>query len=193
MTSPSDNPRNALDERLRSIGVRTEDHRTVTWAATGHQQFQATVQVTLPTGEQVSATGPPSAGKGPTASAACRALLDQLAASHPHYFADWEQQRLDAQRGDALIKLAAYLAPTPETAAETSRWLQRSEADQWLAALFDRWRAAGDPDLLHWGTHLSTKRKATLVEAIIWRRFGARILAPDADGHLAGIRTLLSQ
>jgi|GEM_PF-1669108 len=192
MTAPQDNPRNALDERLRAIGLNPEHHRTIDSPKVGEQTFQATVRITLPTGEEVSCTAEPSVGKGRTVYAACQAMLDQLALTHPHYFEDWETVRVDAQRGDALIKLAGYLVDDPKTAFQTSRWLQSTESNPALADLFDRWRASGDPDLMAWGTHLSVPRKGTLVEAIIWRRFGRKVLAADAVGHLESLRTLLA-
>ena len=93
---------------------------------------------------------------------------------------DWGQIYAEAQAGDALLKLVGYLAAGAASPEERSRWLQRHESNDWLADVFDRWREDGDPDLIAYGRGLGVKNKSTLVEALLWRRYGARVLGPDA-------------
>lgn len=86
----------------------------------------------------------------------------------------------DAQSGDLLIKLAAYTAMDGATPDQRSAWLQKSESDRRLAALYDRWFEEGDPDITPLGTTRGREFKAAAVEALIWRRFQAAVLRPDA-------------
>lgn len=58
--------------------------------------------------------------------------------------------------------------------------------------MFDSWKQANDPELRDWGMHLSDDRKGTLVEALIWRRYGPRILSDRAREELASLVTLLA-
>ncbi len=87
---------------------------------------------------------------------------------------------IDAQSGDVLIKLAAYTAMDVATPDRRSSWLQRSESNRRLAGLYDRWFGEGDPDITPLGTTRGQTFKATAVEALIWRRFQAAVLRPDA-------------
>jgi len=56
-----------------------------------------------------------------------------------------------------------------------------------LAQVFDRWKAQGDPDLAIWGTELSEHRKASLVESLLWKRFGQQVIAIDAPKNLQDV------
>ena len=103
---------------------------------------------------------------------------------------DWSRTKRHAQAGDALIKLAAYLAEELHSAEEASGWLQAHENDAALAAVFDRWQTEGVEEFSKYGSGLGTKSKATLVEALIWRQYGATVLGPDATKALAEIRLL---
>ncbi|MFT6819137.1 MAG: hypothetical protein ACJATT_002958 [Myxococcota bacterium] len=99
---------------------------------------------------------------------------------------------LDAQRGDALIKLAAYLGVDLVTPEDKSQWLQDHEADDHLASTLKRWSDAGDEEAqAYWGGR-GHKHRATVVEALIWRRFHKRILGPDALPALREILQLLT-
>jgi hypothetical protein len=65
--------------------------------------------------------------------------------------------------------------------------LQQFEADSHLAQIFDHWKAKDDPDLAIWGIELGEKRKATVVEALLWRRFGAKVIAADVATQFQAI------
>jgi hypothetical protein len=66
------------------------------------------------------------------------------------------------------------------------------ESGPHLAEVFDQWKTQGDPDLAMWGTDLSEKRKATLVEAMLWRRFGIQVIAADATAQLQSLLKTLA-
>jgi hypothetical protein len=193
MSAQYANPRGALEERLRHIGLVAEDHIEVHAERVGEQDFVATVRVTLPSGVAIERQGPTTRGIKPSTAAACQLILDRLHASHPHYFEDWESSRVEAQAGDALIKLAVYLASDPGSAAAASLLLQRVERNALLAELFDRWQAEGDPELADWGNHLSVARKGTVVEALLWRRYGDFVRTDAARGQLGALLALLGE
>lgn len=118
---------------------------------------------------------------------AAQAVLDEVEIKHPDLLVDWNTIGIEAQAGDALIKLGVYLSAELETVGKKSQHLQQFEADSHLARIFDRWKAEDDPDLAIWGTELGEKRKATVVEALLWRRFGAKVIATDAATQLQAI------
>jgi hypothetical protein len=62
--------------------------------------------------------------------------------------------------------------------------LQNTETNPHLAKIFDQWRSQGEPELAIWGPNLGKKKKATLVEALLWRRFGKRVLTSNATMEL---------
>ncbi len=97
--------------------------------------------------------------------------------------------RRDAQAGDALIKLAAYLVLGDPAAAST--WLQSYEADAHLAKVCERWARAGDPEVLRLGAGRGWKHRASIVEALIWRRYRGRVLGPEGEAALREIVDLL--
>jgi hypothetical protein len=188
VSRPEENPRNYLEELLRERGMRAEDYVRIDDRRVGEQTFQATATVTLPDGEEVSASGEVTHGAKWTRLQACQALLDQLRASHSHLFEPWDDILADARAGDALIKLAVYLEQRGATSAEVSQLLQSLESNARLAEIYDSWKRSNAPELRDWGTHLSEHRKGSLVEAIIWRRLGASILS---DGAREGLRSLI--
>ena len=97
----------------------------------------------------------------------------------------------EAQAGDALLKLAGYLgAASPEAG---SLWLQGRESNAALASVYDAWVAGGDPDLQLYGGALGVVRKATIVEALIWRRYRSRILSTGAADALAELRSVVGE
>lgn len=193
MTGPHDNPRNNLDNFLRGLGVAVESARSVSVERVGEQTFVATVVVRMPDDEVHQFVGECTVGKGATTMDACQKALTHLEAASAAVSADWAKLALEAQAGDALIKLSAYLDAGTDSAADASAQLQRIEADAHLAQLYDRWRADGDEFLGEWGENLSEKRKATLVEALLWRRFGHQVLRENAAEVLGGIRRSLAE
>jgi hypothetical protein len=118
---------------------------------------------------------------------AAQAVLDEVGSKYPDLLVDWNAIGIQAQAGDALIKLGVYLSTELDTAGKKSQHLQQFEADSHLAQIFDRWKAKDDPDLAIWGNELGEKRKATVVEALLWRRFGAKVIAADAATQLQAI------
>ncbi len=187
MARPEDNARNHLESLLQHIGLVAEHHIQVSERETTPQSFVATVVVTLPTGEEVSAAGEESVGKAATRLSACNSMLALLRESHPQYFEPWEDLKVDAQAGDALIKLAAYLNEDLATAECASNFLQCFESNQNLASVFNLWHQAGDPFLSDWGMHLSDERKGTLVEALIWRRHGRAVVSDQLRVSLSEV------
>lgn len=107
----------------------------------------------------------------------------------PH---DWEPIFAEAHAGDALLKLAGYLATSLGTREERSWWLQIHESDRALAGVYDEWLAGGAPELAMYGPRLGEKHKSTLVEAVIWRRYGVRVLGTGAVDALGELREALS-
>jgi hypothetical protein len=120
---------------------------------------------------------------------AAAAALEWLSGVAP----DWNRTERDAQSGDALIKLAAYRAEALGSAEGASRWLQDHENNHRLAVLFDELKAEDIEEFRVYGPGLGTKRKETLVEALIWWRFGARVLGPDGAETLAEIFRRVAQ
>ncbi|MGB1243227.1 MAG: hypothetical protein ACPG49_11940 [Chitinophagales bacterium] len=107
-------------------------------------------------------------------------LLNILFEKHKDLIIDWEQIRIEAQAGDGLIKLCAYLNNEHSTAAKKSFWLQEMETDKHMVEIFDRLHAQNDSSVALFGDNLGAKRKATWIEALIARRFGSSIISPSA-------------
>lgn len=152
--------------------------------------FRSTVAVTLPNGSRYSAEGT-GTRKTFASEDAARRLLPELL-EDPTYGEEADRTLwVDALAGDGLIKLAVYLDPGDDDKVRRNATLNRLEANVRLAALFDVLHEAGDPRVICWGTGLGVHRKATVVEAMLWRTFSARILRPDAASALGEVLTLL--
>lgn len=149
--------------------------------------WQSTVTVSLPDRPTVSGTGTGSRKSDAEVNAAADALLKLNGDDSA-----WDPIRAEAQVGDALLKLAAYLADDLDSPEAKSAWLQVNESDAKLARIFDRWQLAGDPDVSNYGAGLGEKYKSTLVEAILWRRYGRRVLGPEAAEALRELRRALT-
>lgn len=185
---PSDNnSRSQLESLLGHIGLVAKDHIRVSERKTGEQTFVATVSVVLPSGQTVQAEGRESIGKGETTLSACSSVLDLIRQAHPEYFQPWETIRLEAQAGDALIKLATYLATDFTSTKKTSEFLQKFETNKNLGFIFDTQRQNGNPFFSIWGEHLSPDRKGTLVEAWIWQRYKQKVVSSQFQDHLAKV------
>jgi hypothetical protein len=122
--------------------------------------------VTFPDGRTVQGTGE-GQRKSDADITAAQDALDRVARIYPYLLVDWKKLGIEAQAGDALINLGVYLCAESKSAADNSNRLQVSETDAHLARVFDRWKAQNDPDLAIWGNDLGTKRKATLIEALL--------------------------
>jgi hypothetical protein len=179
--------KNKIQELLqqRGLPLTLVSYTEVTPAPLG---WSSRVELALPGKQPISAVGH-GARKTTAEVDAAEKLIALLEGANDTDLdeAAWEAVRVEAQRGDALLKLAAYLHPTLRTAAERSAWLQSNESDSALAQVFDKWRALGDPELADYGDGLGEKAKATVVEAELWRRFQARVLAPGAVEALAAL------
>lgn len=182
----TDNAKNQLLELLKNLGCPESCATFSSEPLSPLGLHRSTVTVTFSDGRQVCGTG--SAQRITHAEvAAAQAALDVLNAHHLDLIVNWDEIRVEAQAGDALIKLAAYRSRDTTKASEKSQLLQQWESDAHLVEVFDLWKSQGNPDLAIWGNNLGQKHKATLVEALLWRRFGAQVLAVDADLHLQSL------
>jgi hypothetical protein len=177
------NAKTVLLEKLVAHGLSTCDRRFAHNGGPGG--WESTLTLTLPSGATYTGFGSAST-KAQADVLACVPIVELL----PVILAEFGAQTIagrgvDAQAGDALLKLAVYADPGEHSAAERSVWLQRNESDAALALVFDRWLAEGDPDVLAFGVGLGEKRRATAVEALIWRRYANRVLAPGATEALS--------
>lgn len=184
----SENAKNKLQELLDDLGCTGNcidfQHTSVA------DHYRSTVMVTFPDGRTIQGTG--EGQRKPSADiAAAQNALDRVERIYPYLLVDWKKLGVEAQAGDALIKLGVYLSAESKSAADNSNQLQISETDAHLARVFDRWKAQNDPDLAIWGNDLGAKRKATLIEALLWRRYGQNVIAANAPAQLASLlRTL---
>lgn len=186
------NAKNQLLELLAKRGLRSDRACfTSTQPSTGFP-WTSTVVVTLPGRPPLTGTG---SGRRTSQAdiAAAEVVLVKIAAEEASEVNDWALLYAEAQAGDALLKLAGYLASELTSPEDRSRWLQIHESDASLAKVFDRWFDAGDPDLAAYGRGLGEKNKSTLVEALLWRRYGARVLGPGATEALGELREALAR
>jgi len=119
--------------------------------------------------------------------AAAQIALDRIHNEHPDLVVNWDRIKVEAQAGDALIKLGVYLSPSIVSAEDKSKQLQGVESNLHLATVFDRWKTACDPDLTIWGNGLGRTKKATFVEALLWRRFFMDVITTDATEKLESL------
>ena len=117
--------------------------------------------VTFPDGRVVRGTGN-GKRKVDAEIVAAQTALEILSKTYPELLVNWEEIYVEAQAGDALIKLGVYLSVSLKTASDKSKELQKWESDLHLAKVFEQWKAKGDPDLAIWGNNLGEKKKATL-------------------------------
>lgn len=184
----SKNAKNKLQELLNDLGCTVNcinfQHTSVA------DLYRSTVMVSFPDCRTVQGTGE-GQRKSDADIAAAQDALDRVAQIYPYLLVDWKKISIAAQAGDALIKLGVYLCAESISAADNSNRLQVSETDAHLARVFDRWKAHNDPDLSIWGNDLGEQRKATVIEALLWRRYGQNIIAANAPTQLASLlRTL---
>jgi hypothetical protein len=185
------NAKNQLLELLQELGCHKSCAEFDSKSDSQNGNYYSTLLIIFPNALKVKGTG---VGRRVPEShiAAAQVVLDLLHANYPHFFVDWRQISLEAQAGDALIKLGVYLSSGLSNTNGKSELLQNLESDSHLAKIFDIWKSNGDPDLLIWGTELGEKRKATLVEALIWRRFASLVLNSDAPSQFKLLLELLN-
>jgi hypothetical protein len=180
------NEKNELGELLGDLGCSANCAEfQPEQISLGH--YRSTVIVAFPDGRKIQEVG--EGEKRVSADiAAARIALELWRNDYPDLIIDWDRIYLDAQRGDTLIKLGIYSSEDLINADEASKRLQKLESDHYLAKVFDCWKAQENPDLAIWGNVLSEKRKATLVEALLWRRFK---IDAAAENMLVPLQSLL--
>jgi hypothetical protein len=180
------NAKNQLLDLLKNLGSHEDFADFQPSVPLPPYNHGSTLIVTFPNGCSVR-----GAGEGiriPDAHiAAAQAVLDQVHLRHSNLIIDWDEVSVEAQLGDALIKLGVYCSEEFQTTEDKSKQLQILEADKHLAKIFDQWKNSNDPDLAIWGPHLGEKRKATLVEALLWRRFGTQVISITAPKQLRSL------
>jgi hypothetical protein len=179
------NAKNKLAELLNSIGHKGNEithYQSKTHNEKSLSISNSTVNVTFPHGLILKGSGQANSKKE-SETLAAQKVLDQLYKLHPK-LKFWDKLMVEAQRGDVLIKLGIYLSDDFKKPSDKALELQRTETNERLAKVYDQWIADKDPDLLGWGTHMDEHKKASVVEALIWRRFNKRVIAEGANEHL---------
>lgn len=163
------NPKNKLAELIKEWGYPDQfvKYRSYDTAGNG---FVSEVHLPFNNGIEPRArgTGP---RKKEAEKAAAAALLSLIKSDFPQLMINWQAIFIDAQAGDALVKLAAYVSPKLNTPEKKSKWLQEHETDARFEAIFDRMHSRRDPRVAFFGKNLGKKRKATFIEALIWRTY----------------------
>jgi len=179
----ADNAKNQLLELIQSLGCFADIARFEPQADAPSGSLRSRVTITFPDGRKIQALGE---GRDRTAAdiAAARQALNFIQTDHPDLLVDWEQIQIEAQVGDTLIKLGVYTSLQLNDAATKSLLLQKLESDAHLVRVFDKWKVNGDPDLAIWGPNMGEKRKATFIEALLWRRYSSKVLASKAANEL---------
>lgn len=184
----SENAKNRLQELLDNLGCTGN---CIDFRSTPLTDLHCSnVTVTFPDGRIVHGTG--EAQRKPDADiAAAQDALNLIEQIYPYLLVDWKKLGVEAQAGDALIKLCVYLSIESKSVAENSNRLQNLETNVHLANVFDRWKADNDPRLAIWGTKLDIHRKATIVEALLWQCYGQQVIADNAPVQLADLLSIL--
>jgi hypothetical protein len=185
----SENAKNKLQELVRDLGGCINSCINFQHSSISSPR-SSSVTVTFPDGRIVRGTG---AGQSkPDADiAAAQDALDRVEQLYPYLLVNWDKLDIEAQAGDALIKLGIYLSPESKSAEDNSNRLKNIENNAHLAKVFDRWKAQHDPRLAIWGTDLSEHRKATLVEVLLWHGYGQQVIAYDAPAQLSDLLSTL--
>ena len=175
------NAKNRLAELLKSIGH--EDNAIIKYKTERVNPSRTTLVVAFPHGLILQGSGQANRLNDAEFIAA-QEVLDQLGKHYPKLIVDWDKLMVEAQCGDALIKLGIYLSEDFKKSKDKSDELQRKETNERLAKVYDQWIADKDPDLTGWGTHMNVHNKASVVEALLWRRFNKKVIAEGANEHL---------
>jgi hypothetical protein len=177
------NAKNRLYEFLKELGYLENCVQFYSLESSPNGNFKICATVKFADGRQVKGTGK-GLKKLEAEVAACKNVLSSIGKRHKELLIDWEQVFVEAQAGDALIKLCAYLSDSFETIEQKSLWLQRLESDNHLAQVFDSLKQKNDPLVAIFGNNLGIKKKATWIEALIWKRFGNACLSTDSKERL---------
>ena len=184
------NARNRLLEFMKELGYYEDCVSYVTEFDDEQGCFISKAKLTIKDGRVIEGMGSASTKKDAQIDAS-QSILDIIDDQHPDLKIDWDQIRMEAQAGDGLIKLCAYLSDEFSTAAEKSFWLQKMESDAHMVEIFDRLKAGDDPSVILFGNNLGQKRKATWIEALIWEKFGAAFNTPGTVQGLKGLASFL--
>ncbi|HNC97869.1 MAG TPA: hypothetical protein PKW90_17200 [Myxococcota bacterium] len=185
------NAKNQIQELLAGLGLPI-NRAVYTHTQAGVGAWTSTLVVTLPDRPPLTGTGT-AMRKSQADIAAAADAIAKLEEERGLAGQNWALMYAEAQAGDALLKLAGYLNSELTSPESRSRWLQLHESDASLSQVFDRWFDQGDPDLAAYGRGLGEKNKATVVEALLWRRYGTRVLGPGAMEALAELRVGLTR
>jgi hypothetical protein len=185
MGASEDNAKNRLQERVQQRGGHPKEDIVYDTDEVGEGRFLSTVTVRDASGTHRAAQGGEQLGKKAAEKHAAAVWLAEVDAVEGSVAA----ARWPALLGDALIKLAVFL-DTPDPAS-ASRRLQAVENNPALAALFDRWKAEGAPELAPYAGGLGEVAKATVVEATLWSRYGDRVLSAEARSALRELLRLV--
>ena len=188
----SENAKSQIFKILKNLGCLEEcvNFETTLSSPPPNTQHSTVVTVKFPNGHAVRGTGN-GQRKVDAEIVAAQSVLEILRNTYPELLVNWEEIYVEAQAGDALIKLGVYLSESLRTASDKSKELQKWEPDQNLVKVFEQWKAKGDPDLAVFGSNLGEKKKATLVEALLWRRYGSQIMTDDAPLKLQSLLKML--
>ena len=173
------NYKGKLLEVLKELGI-VESRLQLQDRRLGEQYFECMASITFPNGVQVSGQGD-SARKKEAQQEACNQVLQNIQCDHPELLIDWPAVMVEAQVGDALLKLCAYRSRKLSTAEAGSRWLQDIETNRNMAQIFNKMKQRGHSDVAMFGSNVGDIRKASWVEALIARRYSHLILRDDAD------------
>lgn len=182
----SEDAKSQLMKLIQNLGCTNScvDFQATSISATG--LYRSTVTVKFPDHRMVQGTGI-GLGKSTADIVAAQVAIDRIQHEYPDLIVNWDLINVEAQAGDALIKLGVYLSPSLVSAEDKSNRLQGVESDLHLVTVFDRWQADGDRDLAIWGKSLGKKKKATLVEALLWRRFWMDVITTNATEKLESL------
>ena len=176
-----ENARNELDKLLKNLGCNETDNENdyTTEEITPQGYFQSTLEVRFPDGRVVRGHGE-GQGKANARIAAAQDVIDKLRCSYEYLEVNWDEINVEAQAGDALIKLGIYLSEDLTKSSDKSMRLQQLEPDDHLVEVFDHWKENADSDLAKWGDGLGQKKKSTVIESLLWQRYGKKIIDANA-------------
>jgi len=182
------NYKNELSELVQNIGYLAKhiQYRTLE----EENGFTVLVVITLNKDIEVRAEGSASTKKEAQMRAAKNALAD-LETNYPILSVNWDKVNVEAQKGDVLIKLYAYLKDSLGSRGEKSLFLQRNESNANLADIFDKLQQQQHPDVTIFGDNLGWKHKADWIEALIWKQFNEDDIATLLEAKIKKIETFL--
>ncbi|MFK7933861.1 MAG: hypothetical protein AB8G22_10140 [Saprospiraceae bacterium] len=179
------NPKNYLAELIKEWGYPDQFVKYKTYAA-DESTFVSQVHLPFNNGLEPRATGT-APRKKDAEKAAAAALFAVIKKDFPQLLIDWQEIFIEAQAGDALVKLAAYVSPQLNTPEKKSNWLQLHETDLRFETIFDELYNRRDPRVSFFGKNLGKKRKATFIEALIWRTYQKMLIGEKQREILAAI------